>query len=52
MAAPRDRIKTLFNPFSPFGMAAAKVAGMMSEADATAMSEDMVDATVVLKLCS
>ena len=33
-------------------MAAYRVAGMIKDADATAMREDIVEATVVLKVCS
>ena len=57
MAVPWERTR-MFLSVSRFSfllspcMTAYSVAGMMSEADATAMSEDMVDATVSLKRLS
>lgn len=53
MAVPWERIRML--PWvSAFELARAayRVAGIISDADATAIRDDMVDATVELKVCS
>ena len=52
MPLERTRILSLELESEEFCRAAYRVAGMMREADATAMREDIVDATVSLNFCS